>query len=76
MLQNCVVVDILPKPIPAEAGRFESRLVITCLKARILVDVRRKRFTMKMVKHRLPREVVCAPSLEALKTRLVRLWAA
>ncbi|KFP13186.1 hypothetical protein Z169_03859, partial [Egretta garzetta] len=36
------------------------------------LDIRKKFFTMRVVKpwHRLPREVVEAPSLEAFKARL------
>ncbi|KFR12220.1 hypothetical protein N306_02225, partial [Opisthocomus hoazin] len=36
------------------------------------LDIRKKFFTMRMVKHwnRLPREAVDAPSLEAFKARL------
>ncbi|KFO85772.1 hypothetical protein N320_12056, partial [Buceros rhinoceros silvestris] len=39
---------------------------------RFILEIRRKFFTMRMVKHwhRLPREVVDAPSLETLKVRL------
>ncbi|KFR07300.1 hypothetical protein N306_14856, partial [Opisthocomus hoazin] len=38
------------------------------------LDIRRKFFTMRVVKHwtRLPREVVDAPSLEKFKARLDR----
>ncbi|KFQ77687.1 hypothetical protein N335_11171, partial [Phaethon lepturus] len=39
---------------------------------RFRVDIRKKFFTMRVVKHwyRLPREVADAPSLEAFKVRL------
>ncbi|KFZ50436.1 hypothetical protein N321_13127, partial [Antrostomus carolinensis] len=42
---------------------------------RFRLDMRRKFFTMKVVKHchRLPREVVGAPSLETFKVRLDRV---
>jgi len=39
---------------------------------RFRVDIRKKFFTMRVVKHwsRLPREAVAAPSLEVFKARL------
>ncbi|KFZ56629.1 hypothetical protein N321_01425, partial [Antrostomus carolinensis] len=39
---------------------------------RFRLDIRKKYFTMRMVRHRgrLPREVVDAPSLEVFKARL------
>ncbi|KFR00962.1 hypothetical protein N306_04819, partial [Opisthocomus hoazin] len=39
---------------------------------RFRLDIRKKFFTMRVVKHwpRLPREIVDAPSLEMLKARL------
>ncbi|KFR01232.1 hypothetical protein N306_09970, partial [Opisthocomus hoazin] len=41
-------------------------------KGRFRLDIRKKLFTMRMVKHwhRLPREAVAAPSLVVFKARL------
>ena len=46
----------------------------TLQKGRFRLDIRRKFFTVKVVRHwnRLPREVLDAPSLEAFKARLDR----
>ena len=42
------------------------------LKERLILNVRRKFFAQRMVRfwHRLPREAVDAPSMEAFKARL------
>ncbi|KFQ79625.1 hypothetical protein N335_03536, partial [Phaethon lepturus] len=37
---------------------------------RFRLDMRKKFFKMRLVKHRLPREVLDAPFLETLKVRL------
>jgi len=46
--------------------------VVNHLEGRFRVDTRKKFFTMRMVKswHRLPREVLEAPSLETFTARL------
>jgi len=39
---------------------------------RFRLDIREKLFTLRVVRHRLPREAVAAPSLAVLKARLDR----
>ena len=41
------------------------------------MDIRKKSFTVRVVRHwhRLPRDVVDAPSMETFKARLIRPWA-
>ena len=54
--------------VTALAQRFQTE------RGRFRLDIRRKLFTIRLAKHwhRLPREVVDVPSLEALKVRLDR----
>ena len=44
---------------------------------RFRLDIRKKSFTGRVVRHwhRLPRDVVGAPSMETFKARLIRPWA-
>ena len=44
---------------------------------RFRLDIRKKSFTVRVVRHwhRLPRDVVDAPSMETFKARLIRPWA-
>jgi len=46
----------------------------TCFEGRLRLDLRKKFFTVKVVRpwHRLPREAVAAPSLAVFKARLDR----
>ena len=41
------------------------------------MDIRKKSSTVRVVRHwhRLPRDVVGAPSMETFKARLIRPWA-
>jgi len=56
--QGCVVIGQGGMACKLKKGRFR-------------LDIRKKFFTMRVVKHwnRLPREAVAAPSLEVLKAR-------
>ena len=53
-------------------GIVDMRMDISLVKGRFRLDVRKKFFTVRVVRHwhRLPREAVDAPSLEVLKARL------
>ena len=44
---------------------------------RFRLDIRKKSFTVRVERHwhRLPRDVVDAPSMETFKARLIRPWA-
>ena len=44
---------------------------------RFRLDTRKKSFTVRVERHwhRLPRDVVDAPSMETFKARLIRPWA-
>jgi len=44
---------------------------------RFRLDIRKKSSTVRVVRHwhRLPRDVVDAPSMETFKARLIRPWA-
>ena len=53
---------------------LKYRIGFKIKEARFRLDIRKKFFTLRVVKHcnRLPREVVNAPSLESFKARLDR----
>ena len=65
--------DSLAGPVVTGQEEMVSKLK----EGRLRLGLRKKSFTVRVVRHwhRLPRDVVDAPSMETFKARLIRPWA-